>query len=96
MVLDQEDAVKAERLGLADVIDVVGIDAAVAGQFAGIGARAAEQSEPHFLHLSLLKPRLDLLAHQPQRVHHPSCGMRPPQFNLGEDAVETDFVAATA
>src|SRR5436190_9192376 len=47
MVLDQEHAVKAELFGLADVIDVVAVDPAVARLLARIGARAAEQSETH-------------------------------------------------
>ena len=47
MVLDQEHAVIAELLGLADVIDVVAVDLAVARLVAQLGARAAEQPEPH-------------------------------------------------
>jgi hypothetical protein len=47
MVLDQEHAVKAERLGLADIVDVVAVDLAVGCLLARVGARAAEQSEPH-------------------------------------------------
>jgi hypothetical protein len=47
MVLDQKHAVKAERLGLADVVDIVRVDATVAGLLADIGAGAAKQSEPH-------------------------------------------------
>src|ERR1041385_8946293 len=47
VMLDEEDAVKAELFGFAAVIDVVGVDPAVARLLAGIGARAAEQSEPH-------------------------------------------------
>src|SRR5690348_12140517 len=52
MVLDQEHAVKTELFGFADVIDVVGVDPAIARLLAGIGARAAEQSEPHLCFLS--------------------------------------------
>src|SRR5205085_9662401 len=47
VVLDEEHAVKAELFGLADVMDVVAVNAAVARLLAGIGARAAEQSKPH-------------------------------------------------
>jgi hypothetical protein len=39
--------VKTERLGLADVVDVIGVDLAVAGLLPDLGARAAEQSETH-------------------------------------------------
>jgi hypothetical protein len=41
MMLDQKDAVKTERLGLADVVDVIGIDLAVAGLLPDLGTRAA-------------------------------------------------------
>src|SRR5438132_6258504 len=47
MMLDKKHAVKAERLSLADVIDVVAVDLAVGRLLARIGSRAAEQSEPH-------------------------------------------------
>jgi hypothetical protein len=52
MMLDQEDAVKPELFGFTDVIDVVAVDSAVACLLAGIGARAAEQSETHPLPFS--------------------------------------------
>jgi hypothetical protein len=47
MMLDQKDTVKTERLGLTDVVDVIGVDLAVAGLLPDLGARAAEQSETH-------------------------------------------------
>src|SRR5262249_34802386 len=47
MVLDEEDAVKAKRLGLADIVDVIGVDAAVAGLLARVGAGAAKKPELH-------------------------------------------------
>ena len=49
MVLDQENAVKPERFGLADVIDVLGVVVAVADLTADFGTCATEQSEPHRL-----------------------------------------------
>jgi len=42
MVLDQEDAVKAERLRFADILDVVVVDPAVAGLLAGITGNRAD------------------------------------------------------
>src|SRR6266849_4146643 len=47
MVLDQEHAVKPQRFGFADIVDVIGVDPAVARLLADFGARAAEQPEPH-------------------------------------------------
>jgi hypothetical protein len=47
MMLNQEDAVKAELLGFADVIDIVRIDAAVARLLAGIGTRTTKQTKLH-------------------------------------------------
>src|SRR3954454_14497302 len=47
MVLDKENTVKAERLGLANIIDIIGIILAVADLIVDFRARAAEQSEPH-------------------------------------------------
>ena len=42
MVLDEEHAVKAERLSLANILYVIGIDPAVARLLAELGPRAAE------------------------------------------------------
>jgi len=42
MVLDQENAVKPERFGLADVIDVLGVVVAIADLIADFGTCATE------------------------------------------------------
>src|ERR1044071_6984928 len=47
VMLDEEDAVKAELFGCEDVMDVAAVVRAVARLLAGIGPRAPEQSEPH-------------------------------------------------
>ena len=47
MVLDEKHAVKPERLGFADIVDVIGVDPAVVSLLAHLRARAAEQPEPH-------------------------------------------------
>jgi hypothetical protein len=47
MMLDHEDAMEAELLGLADIGDVVAVALAVAGGPAPRGAGTAEQSEQH-------------------------------------------------
>src|SRR5690348_14218003 len=70
MVLDQEHAVEAEGLGLADVIDVIAVDPAVAGLLAGVGARAAEQSEPHYLALPPAIPLPDCGRGWPRAIAH--------------------------
>ena len=40
----------------------------------------------------LPKPRLDLLAQQPQRVHHPGVRDEAAAVQFGEDAVKADAV----
>src|SRR6185312_7603235 len=47
MVLDNEHGVEAERLGFADIVDIIGIALAVAGRTAARRAGAAEQTEFH-------------------------------------------------
>ncbi len=59
MMLDDEDAVEAEILGLAHIIDVVAIALAVAAlivadRCAAARARAAEETESHRLSFSLV------------------------------------------
>src|SRR5882762_7309664 len=39
-----------------------------------------------------MKPRLDLLAHQPQRVQHPGLRNLAAAIQLSQDAVETDLL----
>src|SRR5213076_1709323 len=39
-----------------------------------------------------MEPRLDLLAHQPQRVQHPGLRDLAAAVQFGEDAVETDLL----
>ena len=47
MVLDDEDAVEAQPLGGADIVDVLGIAVAVAARAAARRPRPAEKTEPH-------------------------------------------------